>query len=132
MSDLALNRLCPGCSSTSSRRRGQKNGFDVFACSDCGTSFTLHLPSTEDAQDYDAYYSPANLTTPVFVGKRLDEIAASFLPYRQSNRLLDVGFGAGDLLQASVRAGWGAEGIEVSHPAVMHAQSLGLKVFQGE
>jgi hypothetical protein len=31
---------------------------------------------------------------------RLDEIAKTFEPYRKTNRLLDVGFGAGAMMQS--------------------------------
>jgi SAM-dependent methyltransferase len=78
---------------------------------------------------YDEYYSEENLNIPTFIQQRLKEIASGFAPYRTSNRLLEVGFGEGSFLAAAMRAGWDAEGIEVSKTAVEHARSAGLKVY---
>jgi len=60
------------------------------------------------------------------------QIVAGFSGYRQTGRLLEIGFGAGALLQAATRAGWTAEGLEISQPAVDHLRKAGLKVFCGE
>jgi len=129
---FSTHRPCPACAAGVARRHGEKNGFPLLICQTCGTLYTFCLPDPSGGQDYDAYYGPHNLATPDFVGRRLDEIVSTFAAHRQNNRLLDVGFGAGDLLRAAVRAGWDAEGIEVSQPAVESARTFGLKVFQGE
>jgi SAM-dependent methyltransferase len=55
----------------------------------------------------------------------------SFERYRQTNRLLDVGFGAGDAMQVAKGAGWLPAGVEISKPAVEHARAQGFDVFQG-
>ncbi len=89
------------------------------------------LPDSLNEQDYDSYYHASNLTTPGFIAGRLDEIVATFSKYRQHNRLLDLGCGAGTLLQAAARAGWAAEGLDVSRTAAQHVSSLGFKVFCG-
>jgi SAM-dependent methyltransferase len=89
------------------------------------------LPLAEAAQDYDAYYHDDNLTIPEFINRRLDEIVEEFHPYRHSERLLDVGFGAGTLLKAARRAGWQTTGVEVAQSAVEHVRSLGFEVFCG-
>lgn len=67
-----------------------------------------------------------------FIEQRLDEIVATFGKYRKTGRLLDIGFGAGDLLRAARRAGWLAEGVELSASAVHHAQAQGFTVYQGD
>jgi SAM-dependent methyltransferase len=72
------------------------------------------------------------LSPPAFVNTRLEEITAQFSPYRQNNRLLDIGCGAGNLLQAARNNGWDAQGLDVSAGAVKHVRSLGFEVFEGE
>lgn len=125
-------RNCPACQSADFRGHGRKNEFEMVVCRNCGTLYTATLPSLASAQDYDAYYTSANLSDPEFIHKRLDEIVARFSPYRKSNRLLDIGFGAGSLLKAAARADWEAQGLEVSKTAVTQARAGGFKAFCGE
>jgi len=82
---------------------------------------------------YTGFYLNADeLSPPAFVNTRLEEITAEFSPYRENNRLLDVGCGAGNLLQAARKNGWNAQGLDVSAGAVKHVRSLGFEVFEGE
>lgn len=127
-------RRCPACGAAEREERGLKNGLRVSACRDCGTLYAHHADETSSGEeyDYDAYYHEANLSIPAFISRRLDEIFRSFASYRRTNRLLDVGCGAGSLLEAARRAGWNAEGTEVSKPAVEHVRAEGFEVFHGE
>jgi SAM-dependent methyltransferase len=123
------NRNCPACGLSRFVVKGSKNGFPLYSCRDCGTLYASHLPAgEEEAQDYDEYYSAQNLSVPDFVHKRLDAIVAGFSGYRKNNRLLDVGCGAGTMLQAATRASWTVEGLEVSPPAVAYLKEQGFNV----
>ncbi|HEY9404155.1 MAG TPA: class I SAM-dependent methyltransferase [Pyrinomonadaceae bacterium] len=124
-------RPCPACESDAPVYRGLKSGFDVISCTRCRTLYTAHLPEEEAAEDYDSYYCEQNLSAPDFINRRLDQIMAQFAPYRSNGRLVDVGFGAGTLLEAARRAGWEARGIEVSQSACEHVRGLGFDVFCG-
>ena len=66
-----------------------------------------------------------------FLSKRLDRIVASFESFRRLGRLLDVGFGGGDLLDAAKRAGWRISGVEVTALAVANARRRGIDAFHG-
>ncbi|MCA1616507.1 MAG: class I SAM-dependent methyltransferase [Acidobacteria bacterium] len=125
-------RPCPACGSESARGRGSKNGLEMFSCRGCATLYTSALPDADGAQNYDEYYDAHNLSVPDFIHLRLAEIVAGFEPYRGAGRLLDIGCGAGTVLEAARRAGWEAEGVEVSHPAVEHLRAAGFSVFHGE
>ena len=131
-SDTTRARPCPACGRAPGRGLGTKNGFELFACGRCATLYTSRLPRAEGAQDYDSYYTEENLTVPAFIGRRLDEIVSTFAPYRERNRLLDVGCGAGSFLEAARRGGWEAHGVEVSRTACEHVRALGFDVFCGE
>ncbi|MCA1565459.1 MAG: class I SAM-dependent methyltransferase [Acidobacteria bacterium] len=124
-------RPCPACESDVPVHRGLKSGFNVISCSRCRTLYTSHLPEAAAAEDYDSYYCDQNLSVPAFINERLDQIIAQLAPYRQNGRLLDVGFGAGTLLEAARRAGWEARGIEVSQSACEHVRGAGFDVFCG-
>jgi 2-polyprenyl-3-methyl-5-hydroxy-6-metoxy-1,4-benzoquinol methylase len=126
------NRSCPACSSSHAIPQGQKNGFEMLSCLNCDTLYTQTLPTANASQDYDSYYDAENLSVPAFIDQRLDEIVRGFRRYRRSNRLLDIGCGAGSLLQAATRAGWDAVGVEVSRPAVDHIRLVGLNAFCGQ
>ena len=125
-------RPCPACGGAPRRGLGSKNGFELFACDSCATLYTASLPAAGGGEDYDSYYTAENLTVPDFVARRLDEIVSSFAPYREHNRLLDVGCGAGSFLEAARRGGWRAYGVEVSRTACAHVRGLGFEVFCGE
>jgi SAM-dependent methyltransferase len=117
--------------STAHSSRGRKNGFEILTCVNCKTLYTSQLPDADKSEDYDTYYREDNLTAPEFITLRLDEIMAEIAAYRRNGRLLDVGFGAGTLLEAARRAGWHSFGVEVSGRAVEHVRGMGFEVFAG-
>lgn len=125
-------RRCPACNSENATGIGQKNDFQLVSCQGCETVYAPDLPSSSNAQDYDAYCGSHNLAVPEFVLCRIKEIVAEFAPYRSCNRLLDIGFGAGTSLKAASCEGWNTMGVEISKPAIEHAKNLGFSVFHGE
>ena len=111
---------------------GVANGFEIVGCSACGTLFTARLPgSSAEAVDYVDYYDASNLTTPAFVERRLDHVAARFDSYRELNRWLDVGCGRGEFLRALTGRGWHAVGTELASAAVEALRESGLDVHRG-
>jgi SAM-dependent methyltransferase len=131
-SEVLNTRACPACKSGAALSRGDKNGFHLLACKSCGTLYASHVPENLFEQCYDDYYDPEHLESSDFINERLDQIVGGFAPYRQTNRFLDIGSGAGTLLEAARRAGWEAEGVEVSRTAVEHVRNLGFTVHWGE
>src|SRR5436190_5702773 len=95
-------RPCPGCSSKEAAFCASKNNFDIFVCGRCESIFTSHLPADNETEDYDAYYTEGNLTAPEFISDRVREIVGQFSGYRKTNRLLDVGFGSGTILNEAL------------------------------
>src|SRR4051794_17739422 len=98
---------------------GAVGEFDILTCTRCRTLFTAALPVGDDAKDYEDFYAAArNVAVPAFVLERLADTVASFEPYRLHGRWLDLGCGAGTLLQAATNRGWQAVGTEVAPAAV--------------
>jgi SAM-dependent methyltransferase len=126
-----IARACAACGSTDARPLGIKNELDIVSCRKCASVYTPYSPWYSSEYYYVSYYTE-DLSTPAFLQKRLEEITAEFSPYRQTNRLLDVGCGAGNLLQAARKNGWNAQGLDVAPNSVKHVRSLGFEVFQGE
>jgi SAM-dependent methyltransferase len=126
-------RACVGCGSSDARPLGVKNELDIVCCRKCQTLYTPYSPWYSSEYFYLGYYlKPEEVHTPAFVKEILEEVTAGFAPYRQTNRLLDLGCGAGDVLEAARKNGWQAHGLDVSAHAVKHVRSLGFDVFEGE
>jgi 2-polyprenyl-3-methyl-5-hydroxy-6-metoxy-1,4-benzoquinol methylase len=125
------NSLCPACHQSHKKSIGEKNDFKIYRCHQCGTLFSVGKNSS-NIFDYDEYYDESNLKVPDFVESRLTEIIQSFEKYRDNNRFLDVGCGAGTMIRSALKEGWEAEGIEVSSPAVDSLRKQGIKVFHGD
>ena len=126
-------RACVACGSSKARPLGVKNELDVVTCVECESVYTPYSPWYSSAHFYSGFYlNEDELSPPEFVNTRLEEITAEFSTFRNNNRLLDIGCGAGTLLQAARKNGWNAQGIDVSAGAVKHVHELGFEVFEGE
>jgi SAM-dependent methyltransferase len=125
-------RPCPACTSPESRPAGEADGFEMRRCRSCRTLFTARLPAPAESLDYDDYYHEGNLEVPAFVHSRLDELVGSFEAERRLGAWLDVGCGAGTLLEAVRGRGWEAVGTEVSRGAAEAVAARGFDIRVGE
>jgi 2-polyprenyl-3-methyl-5-hydroxy-6-metoxy-1,4-benzoquinol methylase len=127
-----IMQKCPVCESQASREFGTKDGFQLLTCAGCKSLYAVELSSSaREPSSYDEFYSEGNVIIPEFTHQILDGFVETLEPFRQNNRLLDVGCGMGTLLQAAERADWTAEGVEVSRTSVEQVRKAGLKVFHG-
>lgn len=125
-------RACAACGANEGEALGIKNELEVVSCRRCATIYTPYQPWFPSELWYESYYREQNLAPPAFVQMRLDEIVAEFASYRQTNRLLDLGCGAGNQLLAARKGGWTAQGLDVAPSAIQHVRELGFEVFHGE
>jgi 2-polyprenyl-3-methyl-5-hydroxy-6-metoxy-1,4-benzoquinol methylase len=120
--------MCPICAAQTDHA-GVRFGISMSRCSACGH---LRADTMPNAAELERIYSRYSYDTwglqsvQPFVFARLREIVRSFEPYRQSGRLLDVGFGQGALLVVSRDGGWNVYGIEQSRLAVEQAHANGI------
>lgn len=124
-------RPCPACGASDPCTSGTKNDYDIFVCRSCRTIYTSRLPAESETENYDDYYTEANLTAPEFIQGRVREIVSGFDGHRLTNRFLEIGFGAGTILAEAKRQGWDVEGTEVSATACEQARSNGFDVHHG-
>jgi len=110
---------------------GRKNDYEINVCEGCRTVYTSVTPPEAPQEAYESYYTADNLRVPEFIAARTGEILAGLSTYRQNNRMLDIGFGSGVLLEVARLQGWKAFGLEVSAPAVEQARARGFEVFHG-
>jgi len=127
-----LRVACVACGSKESQPLGVKNELELLRCRRCSTIYTPYSPWYSSEFFYEVYYPEQSLAPPAFVQTRLEEITAGFSRYREQNRLLDIGCGAGGLLVAARKNGWDAQGLEVAEQAIGYVRNLGFEVFQGE
>jgi 2-polyprenyl-3-methyl-5-hydroxy-6-metoxy-1,4-benzoquinol methylase len=125
-------RPCPACEETATHAVGIKNELPIVCCRGCDTYYTPYSPWYTSECFYGNFYAPGEFSEPEFVHQRAAEITAKFSAYRQTNRLLDIGCGAGTLLRAARAHGWLAHGVEVSETSVARVRDLGFEVFHGE
>ena len=121
-------RLCPGCSSEQNTFWGIKHSISFVCCSLCKTLFTSHHIDLKTSNQYDVYYNEKNLHVPDFIQENTIRLIETFNSYRQNNRLLDVGCGAGSILKGAKMLGWDAQGLEIAPVAVEYLRSQGFTI----
>jgi SAM-dependent methyltransferase len=119
-------RVCGG--SEVRKLLGLRSGLAIYVCGACTNAFTIPVPSV--SYDDHGFYQ---------AGHQNEEVSRSYMiPLVQfiqrhiyGGRLLDIGTGAGLLIDEAEKVGFEAEGLEASKSAVQYCQSRGLKVRQG-
>jgi SAM-dependent methyltransferase len=132
-------KSCAGCGSSALRsfievcdERGLRHA--LVRCRSCRLAQVLSPPAPEELAAFYARYSYESACawqTSFATERSLEALARRLAPYRQLGRLLDVGCGAGILMQALRRHGWSAEGTELSGVAVERLRAQGFIVHHG-
>lgn len=96
-------------------------------CSQCGFVFARKQPPPHELEKYYSEYSYDReyFVSPITI-KRYREILQVLEPYRQTNRLLDVGCGNGIFLTVAAEMGWEVYGVELSGTGVQRCHEKGL------
>ncbi len=141
--------ICPVCGCKDHRlylRRVYAIGkefFDLWQCSDCGLVFTHPPPSLEVVRGlYGEEYFYSDFSCGIRQGNYLETEASRVEEYREtlamiqefkkSGRFLEVGCAAGSFLNYTRRAGYDAEGVDISAWAARTAKDqFGLTVHEG-
>lgn len=131
MNSEESTRPCPGCGRKNGRPIGIKAGYLLLLCTDCRTIYTSVAITGKPEDEYENYYVAANLTVPDFIRTRANEIIGDLAGSRRNNRMLDIGFGSGVIMDAAKTQGWEPYGLEVSAPAIEQAREKGYEVFHG-
>ena len=142
MDDLRC-RICDGAISRRDDLRWTKDGHAIVRCRTCGVLCRADLPSESElpALYRDDYFSAVGELGAQgysdYLGEEANHRATArgrlrrLGRYRAPGRLLDVGCAAGFFIAEAARAGWDAEGVELSATMAEHARSLGADVQQG-
>lgn len=107
---------------------GHQTTIELWRCRACGLTF---YPGT-DEEDLYGYYRRLielpRLPRDPIVMSRLAALLAAMEPMIPSKRLLDVGCGAGEMVEVAVARGWDVLGVESSEAAVELCLKRGLPV----
>ncbi len=102
----------------------------LVQCQECDFVFGSRIPSPKEITAHYAGYVRNNELSPITV-KRYEELLEQFEPYRNSNRILDVGCGDGHFLAVAKSKGWNVFGTEYTDEAVKAGLAKGITMFQG-
>jgi 2-polyprenyl-3-methyl-5-hydroxy-6-metoxy-1,4-benzoquinol methylase/predicted RNA-binding Zn-ribbon protein involved in translation (DUF1610 family) len=133
----SLFSACPTCGSMDWTRAQRIRGASISRCESCGllgtTDFLDGTATTqgkyETSPEHHAVYRNQYLPRRLSAYERA---MPSLERFRETGRLLEIGCSYGYFLEIARRAGWCAEGVEISNYACKVAQSKGFKIYQGE
>lgn len=101
-------------------------------CTACKFTFVKRIPSSSEL---DAFYGKYAYSSDPWISpitlKRYNELLDSFEPYRKSNRLIDIGCGAGHFLGVALTRGWEVYGSEFSPAALALCRAKGITMVEG-
>lgn len=123
--------VCRVCGAAVERILLTKDGFDVYACGSCGLAFTYPQPECLSEQ-YDDSYFELYRKRRQFRLRRSDARLSRIEVIKKPGRLLDIGCSLGYFVEAALRRGWDAAGVEISLYASQEARGMGLDVRTGE
>ena len=116
---------CPGCRSALVSW-ATKGDWALRRCPGCGV-ISADGPFSDTTGLYDDLYEKA-ADAPASVTRSLEAVVSSMEPLRETSRWLDLGFGAGSLLQVAGARGWACYGTEVSRVALQRGADCGWQV----
>lgn len=125
-----LEVVCLVCGGEQHRFIGSKNHFDLWRCLYCQAIFTADDAQQKDLQElYDHYYDGAYFEIPAVAKQSLERQVLSFAPFRNTGKILDIGFGEGGLLQIAEQQGWQCYGTEISPRSLEYGAQQGWVVI---
>jgi SAM-dependent methyltransferase len=101
----------------------------LHRCRRCGHVFADDFPTEAELDEHYGGYPRVPCSSEITL-RRYEELLDAFAPYRDHNRLLDVGCGVGDFLVAARARGWEVEGVELEERARAICAERGLAVIE--
>lgn len=99
-------------------------------CGNCGFVFARRIPTAAELEAHYGSYGRNDYLSPITV-KRYHEILDFLGPYRQTNRLIDVGCGIGHFAAVAATRGWEVHGTEYTDEAIAICESKGISMQKG-
>jgi len=127
--------ICKACAAglESAAAVGEKNGFSLLRCAECGSVTVSPFPSVEELTDfYQNYKGTVDYRKKADKKiKRAQNRIARLLKYTQGRRFLDVGSNYGFTVRAALNLGLDAKGIDIDDTAVKESRkNYGESLFE--
>jgi 2-polyprenyl-3-methyl-5-hydroxy-6-metoxy-1,4-benzoquinol methylase len=126
-----FHKCCPVFGSEKKRDMSGYEAHHLMKCRDCKMVFSAVIPSHQDLVAHYDNYGRNDYLSPITI-KRYHELLDQFEPYRQSNRILDVGCGIGYFLQVAKDRGWEVYGTEYTDEAIKICREKGITMKKGD
>lgn len=120
--------ICKACGEAANYHLGRKNGYDLEACTHCGTVTVNPFPTAEELREFYQQYkgTPGYLTKRESkikrITKRLKRLTRMFKFDPKGKKFLDVGCNVGYAVAAAKGLGFDAFGIDIDEDAVATAK----------
>ena len=103
---------------------------NLVKCKSCGFVFCKQIPSLQELNTHYEGYPRNNYNSPITI-KRYNELLDLFEPYRETNKILDIGCGDGYFLEVANKRGWIVYGTEFTETALNSCIKKGIKMNKG-
>lgn len=127
--------ICPVCEGDVFDKRFTKGDRVFWSCQRCGAERQWPLWDDDELREYynnsyvDGLYKPF-VETPGMLAQRASSRLAQIRPYVKQGRWLDVGCSDGEFVATAIRAGYDAQGIDMSREAVARARTMDRPVIE--
>ena len=119
---------CPVCGHEGAATLFRKRRLPYHACRSCGL---VSRGGDSEAPRYDDYLPALTRRLSALTRLRYENLLRRLERYRRDGRFLDVGCGAGFLVETASALGWRAEGLEVSSAAAAFGRARGTAIHVG-
>lgn len=124
------NKSCFLCDSKSLNHIDTVNGEALMKCNSCSFVFFKRIPTEQELNEHYAGYGTGFTCSDITV-KRYNELLDKMEAFRKTNRLIDVGCGAGFFLEQAGKRGWDVFGVEFSDLSVSRCREKGIQMEKG-
>jgi SAM-dependent methyltransferase len=128
---MLLHSNCLICSSSELKPLKDYQKAHLCKCNACGFVFAHRIPTEQELIDYYDGYGRNDYLSPVTI-KRYNELLDAMEPFRETNKLLDVGCGIGYFLEVAKERGWEVHGTEYTDRAIEICEGKGISMKQGK
>lgn len=126
----AYHKRCIHCGSDRLKRMERYVDAALVRCQKCKLVFSERIPTSDELAEYYRNYGLNSDLSPI-TRDRYKRLLDKWEPYRDTNRILDVGCGVGHFLDIAREMKWEVYGTELSEGAYATCLSKGIKMHHG-
>lgn len=131
--NVFAEKKCPACLGANVSSFGNKNRYTLVRCAECQTVFVVFAAENDQSpgeieEIYNHYYDAEHFELLPATEFSLQSVVKSFEDFRQTGKMLDIGFGQGAMLSVAEKNNWQCYGTEISPQALEYGKNRGWKV----